>query len=345
MHEQGYVEKVMEDWLAENPHAVLPDEEARFLVIDQETAFQNLTDILAVDEQGNVIVIEVKRGQTPRDVIAQALEYASDVAEWDYTKLNARAMDYFAKRDAEFASLLDAMNETFQIEPGRLIETEINQRQRVFIIGEDIEPKIIRTAQWLLNRGIEIGCVSYTCYRTNEGELFLEFSNAGSIQAQSPKAPVSTVEHFPKAKRLQTFWRQLLDRAQAENRGYVSNKPVPKDQWLYSLAGIPNFRFNYMIPANGSTEVHFEIRGERKEENKSFFDRLFMDKDQIESRCGRALVWDRCDEKVASYVRWKTGDGLDLNQESGWSTFQVAMIDAMSRIVPVLEPYLDEMTA
>lgn len=48
---QGILEKAMEDWLAANPSAVLPDEE-RILVIDQETPFQNLTDILAVDSQG-----------------------------------------------------------------------------------------------------------------------------------------------------------------------------------------------------------------------------------------------------------------------------------------------------
>ncbi len=52
MTKQGFLEKEMEQWLADNPHAVLPEDEARVLVISQETASQNLTDILAVDEQG-----------------------------------------------------------------------------------------------------------------------------------------------------------------------------------------------------------------------------------------------------------------------------------------------------
>src|SRR3954447_18546970 len=73
LQHEGHVEKVMEEWLSRNPYAVLPDS-ARALVIGQETPFRNLTDLLALDELGNLLVIEVKRGQTPRDVISQALD-------------------------------------------------------------------------------------------------------------------------------------------------------------------------------------------------------------------------------------------------------------------------------
>ncbi len=175
MTKQGFLEKEMEQWLADNPHAVLPEDEERVLVISQETAFQNLTDILAVDEQGNLLVIEVKRGQTPRDVIAQALEYASAVAEWDYQELNRRATQYFAGRAMTYESLLSAFQGVFDIDPGKFSESQFNQRQRIFIVGEAIEPKIERTARWLLRQGVEVGCISYTCYRTEEKELFLDF--------------------------------------------------------------------------------------------------------------------------------------------------------------------------
>src|SRR6266480_2953625 len=82
LHDQGLRERTMEQWLADNPGAMLPEDEQRVLVISQETPFENVTDVIAVDTRGDVIVVEVKRGQTPRDVIAQALEYAADVAEW-----------------------------------------------------------------------------------------------------------------------------------------------------------------------------------------------------------------------------------------------------------------------
>ena len=72
MADEGLLESQMEQWLADNPTAVLPEAEGRVLVISQETPFKNVTDILAIDSQGNLLIIEVKRGQSPRDVIAQA---------------------------------------------------------------------------------------------------------------------------------------------------------------------------------------------------------------------------------------------------------------------------------
>lgn len=114
MNDQGFLERKMEQWLADNPNAVLPEDEERVLVISQETPFANMTDIIGVDENGNIVIIEVKRGQTPRDVIAQALEYASDIAEWDYETLNKKANEYFIRKKKTYSSLLNAYREYFK---------------------------------------------------------------------------------------------------------------------------------------------------------------------------------------------------------------------------------------
>lgn len=37
-------------------------------------------DILAIDESGDLVIIELKRDQLPREALAQAVDYASDVA-------------------------------------------------------------------------------------------------------------------------------------------------------------------------------------------------------------------------------------------------------------------------
>jgi hypothetical protein len=106
-------------------------------------------DILAADREGNLLVIEVKRGQTPRDVVAQALEYASDVGTWDYPLLNRRAAQYFASRGMEYESLLAAFQAVFSVDPVEFHEQQFNQEQRIFVVAEAIDPKTERTARWL----------------------------------------------------------------------------------------------------------------------------------------------------------------------------------------------------
>ncbi len=37
---------------------------------------QFFSDLLGLDKDGNIVIVELKRGKTPREVVAQLLEYA-----------------------------------------------------------------------------------------------------------------------------------------------------------------------------------------------------------------------------------------------------------------------------
>src|SRR5262249_42926698 len=41
------------------------------------TDWDGRIDLLAIDQEGNLIVIELKRNKTPREILAQALDYGS----------------------------------------------------------------------------------------------------------------------------------------------------------------------------------------------------------------------------------------------------------------------------
>ena len=221
MSEQGLLERQMEQWLADNPSAVLPEGEKRVLVISQEAPFQNVTDILAIDQRGNLVVIEVKRGLTPRDVVAQALEYASDVADWGYDDLNRRAIAYFARRNLTYNSLLEAFLSIFEVAPGSFAESDFNKIQRIFIIGEQVDEKVERAARWLLQRGVEISCLSYTCY-VSEGEerqIFLDLEEVvrpeerqGSVRTRGGSGEQEPVREGDLPEPIQGVYRQLRER-------------------------------------------------------------------------------------------------------------------------------------
>ncbi|MCY4593462.1 MAG: hypothetical protein OXC19_01525 [Bryobacterales bacterium] len=57
------------------------------------TAYGKFIDMLAVDADGNLHVIELKRDRTPRDVVAQVLESASWVESLSYDQLAQIYMD------------------------------------------------------------------------------------------------------------------------------------------------------------------------------------------------------------------------------------------------------------
>lgn len=46
-----------------------------------QTTFGSIVDLVAIDAVGNLAVLELKRDQTPRDVLAQVLEYGAWVSK------------------------------------------------------------------------------------------------------------------------------------------------------------------------------------------------------------------------------------------------------------------------
>lgn len=58
-------------------------------------------DILALDRTGRCVVVELKREKTPRDIVAQALEYASGIQEESYDGLEQRYRDFAGNHQAE----------------------------------------------------------------------------------------------------------------------------------------------------------------------------------------------------------------------------------------------------
>ncbi|HET7315359.1 hypothetical protein [Salinisphaera sp.] len=63
--------------------------DADWLLIGRQvrTDFDKFIDLLALDGDGNVIIIELKRDKTPREVVAQAIDYASWVVNLDESQI------------------------------------------------------------------------------------------------------------------------------------------------------------------------------------------------------------------------------------------------------------------
>ena len=84
----------LEDLLEKNPDYFFS--ENKILIIGRQVVanLRAIVDLLGVDDHGNTIVIELKRDKTPRESLAQLLEYASYVDNLDYAELNEIFQQY-----------------------------------------------------------------------------------------------------------------------------------------------------------------------------------------------------------------------------------------------------------
>lgn len=153
----------LEPWLASNPEIISSD----VSIIGRQVITKSGTiDLLGIDKTGNLVIVELKRDRLPRDVLAQAIDYASDVADWSLERISEICSNYTCKSLEEF--LDDAFPD---------IELEnlcINGTQRIVLIGFSIESALERMIEWLAdNYNVNINAIVLNYIKTSSGDELL----------------------------------------------------------------------------------------------------------------------------------------------------------------------------
>ncbi len=149
----------LEAWIETDPSIVRP---GMRLIGRQVMTSSGPLDLLAVDRSGDLVIIELKRDRLPREALAQAIDYASDLATWSIDKISEVCVKYTGE------SLEDIFTVTF---PEVDIETtKINDRQRIVLVGFGAETALERMVEWLSdNYGVSINAVILKYVRTAAG--------------------------------------------------------------------------------------------------------------------------------------------------------------------------------
>ncbi len=177
----AYLEKDLEDWLEANPE-VLTDGEP-ILVIGRQVTTETggALDLLGLDAEGAVLVAELKRAPTPRDIVAQALEYAAWVDTLDGESLRQLAAEHLSRKG------LISFDEAWQQSFGGVVESnaaqqsailadyELNKHQRIVVVIEGANERIESVIRYLRARGVDISLIEYSYYKTDGGEEILDF--------------------------------------------------------------------------------------------------------------------------------------------------------------------------
>ncbi len=111
-------EKILEDWLETNPHGIVEGQQLMVIGRQVTTNLGSTIDLLALDRHGDAVVVELKRGRTPRDTLAQALEYASFVEPLGYDGLEQILRKYMGE---ESAVLSDMHAAEFEVGDGQAV--------------------------------------------------------------------------------------------------------------------------------------------------------------------------------------------------------------------------------
>lgn len=179
-------EAVLENWLESNPDGIVEDGKIMMIGRQVATNLGGFIDLVGIDRQGDAVVVELKRNRTPRDTLAQALEYASFVARLDIVQLEGILSSYL---NGEFLSLAEHHRAYFELGPDEAVS--FNKDQRVVIVGQRVAPEIRQTASFLRFKGIKVTCVEFTFFQAGGGTRLLSQEIVVGKESEKPAQPSS----------------------------------------------------------------------------------------------------------------------------------------------------------
>lgn len=205
----------LEEWIKTDPTILGED----ILIIGEQVSTRSGTiDFLGIDKSGDLIIIELKRDKLPREVLAQAIDYASDVSSWDVEKISEICRKYTGQ------TLEDYLNEKF--ETVELEDLIVNKTQRILLVGFSIEESLERMIEWLSNNyGVIINAIILKYIKTKSGDELI--ARTVIISEESEKERIRKRQF----KILMSDEPGNYDRDKLRNllKDYLSeNRPTPK---------------------------------------------------------------------------------------------------------------------
>ena len=312
--------KHLQEWICKNT-TILGE---RLLIIQKEfSGFDDTKerlDLLAIDENGNLVIIENKLDDSGRDVVWQSLKYASycsGLTKGDIKDIFQKHLDEQGRNEHAEKLLLEFLG----IEDFSEIELN-NDDQRIILIAANFRKEVTSTAMWLLDHNIKIKCIRLTPYELGDQILLDTEQIIPIVDAEEYLIKIvnKKQEELINKEKKQTrhtvrinFWTRLLQEMN-EKSDLFGNISPSKDNWLGCGSGHSGLNYVFVVTGNYA-RIELWINRGLQEENKELFDKIFTQKEKIESSFGGPLDWQRLDEGKGSRIAHWLKDVSVFNEE------------------------------
>lgn len=301
----------LESWLLANPEVILDE---RLLIFGRQYSLDSgFPDLLALDRWGNVVVIEIKRGQSGTgsasegSILSQPQEYAQSLSGYGYDELDAVYDELKAKvRDGEWdpgdagvieESLAKAHKTTFGIE---VDESAYNQHQRLVILAEQITRQTESNARYLLEQGLNVQCVAVQWFARSGNDAHTSAEDdavlGSSTVVDYPRSRVQpeddTVDYSDLLVRVRDHaYPQLKDELRLEDRTDIASQSTKRTIFFGSNHSDHPKPLKYTMDPQIEEEglVHYKLDLWQAESEQDTVLREFL-RDQAERLDGYSLT-------------------------------------------------------
>ena len=324
------------------------------LIIQKEfSGFDNTAerlDLLALDKQGNLVIIENKLDDTGRDVVWQAVKYASYCSTLSTNEIKEIFENYIQKFNLKFnaeQAIIDFLN----IESLDVVTLNKENSQRIILVAREFRKEVLSAALWLMNFGINISCIKVVPLKS-QNDIFLDSRKLLPVEetkdytiklADKAKEAQNQQENLAKSEQLRSqFWEEFIPifNKSSELFKNISYKNR-KEHWLGTAAHmIGGGSYNFLI-CKSYCGVELTIETGDFVLNKRIFDILKGKKQEIEKKLEYTISWERLDNARMSRIAVKNED-MSLYDRDRWGDLQNYLTNLMIQFESVFKQYAND---
>ncbi len=153
-------EKLLEDMIVAAPRML--SDEWMLIGRQESTGHGGIIDLLAIAPDSSLVLIELKRDKTPRDVVAQSLDYATWVERLQPQDISAIYARYSSGRN---------LPTDFETRFGVALDEEnLNASHQIIIVASSLDAGTERIIGYLNNRDIPINVLCFQVFASEHGQ-------------------------------------------------------------------------------------------------------------------------------------------------------------------------------
>ena len=325
----------LQEWLANEPDALGEE----LLIIQKEFAGFDDTrerlDLLALDNKGNIVVIENKLDDSGRDVVWQALKYASYCSNLSKLDIVGIFQEYLGSDGDNASEVICEFLDEADLEE---VALNSGNNQRVILVAASFRKEVTSTALWLLAQGVQIQCFEVTPYSTGD-DLFLSVEQIIPTRKERElmigrrkkevEEKTQTQERQHRDQIRLAFWEMVLEKMRDEQCDLFNGNSPSKSTRLGASTGVRGCKYQLVLKPREAA-VDLFISGSNKGVVKSFFDQLESRRNEIEEAFGEQIEWLRLDDRKRSRIRY--AKEFDSFNEDSWPEITQWMIENISKL-------------
>ena len=355
--ELGFTERGhLQEWIAKMPESLGEE----LLIIQKEfdgfDETRERLDLLALDKQGDLVVIENKLDDSGRDVVWQALKYASYCSSLSKSQIAEIYQAYLDRYEPKEPGCADKAGSNAKERIVEFLgasdydEVLMNEgvAQRLIFVAANFRREVTSTVMWLLENQIRLQCFKATPYQQGdqlfltldqiiptpeEAEFRVGISEKKKEQKTAEKSQAQSVELRPR------FWTKALEAMEQAGEKQYQNISPSKDHWLSCSSGVSGISFA-LIFLKKEVRVELNITSSDAATNKAIFDQFLERKASVEEAFGHELQWQRLDEKKACRVKF--GQAVDGYNEENWEMMIEWLVEHFPKLEKAFRPEIEK---